>query len=38
LKGAGEYYAASDVIMILSRSNDWRMLLKLEKNKLWKRW
>lgn len=38
LKGAWEYYAASDVIMILSRWPDWRMLLKIEKNKLWKRW
>lgn len=37
LKGAWEYYAASDVIMILSRATDGRMLLKLEKNKLWRR-
>lgn len=38
LKGAWEYYAASDVIMILSRWSEWRMLIKLEKNKLGKRW
>lgn len=40
LKGAGEYYAASDVIFILTRSdnNDWNLVLSVQKNKLWRRW
>lgn len=40
LKGAGEYYSASDVIFVLTRSefNDWNLVLSIQKNKLWRRW
>lgn len=40
LKWAGEYYSASDVIFILTRSehNDWNLVLSIQKNKLWRRW
>lgn len=37
IKWAWEYYAASDVIMVLSKSKDGNMLIKLEKNKLWRK-
>jgi len=40
LKWAGEYYSASDVIFMLTRSeyNDWNLVLSIQKNKLWRRW
>lgn len=39
LKWAWEYYFASDVIYILARDeSDSTLTLKVEKNKLWKRW
>lgn len=37
LKGAGEYFASNDVILVLAREDD-RMRLKIVKNKLWRRW
>ncbi len=40
LKGAWEYYSASDVIFVLTRSEfqDWNLVLSIQKNKLWRRW
>lgn len=40
LKWAGEYYSASDVIFMLTRSeyDDWNLVLSIQKNKLWRRW
>lgn len=38
LKWAWEYYAASDVILVLQRTTEWWLVVKVEKNKLWKRW
>lgn len=40
LKWAWEYYSASDVIFMLTRSeyNDWNLVLSIQKNKLWRRW
>ncbi len=40
LKGAWEYYSASDVIFVLTRSefNDWSLVISIQKNKLWRRW
>lgn len=39
LKGAWEYYFASDVILILSRTADKNALqIKIEKNKFWVKW
>ena len=39
LKWAWEYYSASDVIFMLTRSeyNDWNLVLSIQKNKLWRR-
>lgn len=37
LKWAWEYYAASDVILVLQRATEWWLVVKIEKNKLWKR-
>ncbi len=37
LKWAWEYYAASDVILVLQRTTEWWLVVKVEKNKLWKR-
>lgn len=37
LKWAWEYYAWSDVIMVLARE-DWETKLQINKNKLWRRW
>lgn len=40
LKGAGEYYSASDVIFVITRSEfqDGNLVLSIQKNKLWRRW
>lgn len=38
LKWAWEYYAASDVILVLQRAAEWWLIVKVEKNKLGKRW
>ncbi len=38
MKGAWEFYAASDVIMVLSKWKDNNLLIKIEKNKLWRKW
>ncbi len=40
LKWAWEYYSASDVIFVITRSeyNDWNLVISIQKNKLWRRW
>ena len=40
LKWAWEYYSASDVIFVITRSeyDDWNLVLSIQKNKLWRRW